>query len=648
MLIGNPEYSRSKYLPDLRFKKSVVDKRGGILALSLAAMGVVFGDIGTSPLYALKACLNTLNDSSLTLDSVYGVVSIIFWALIFVVSLKYVFFVMRANNHGEGGILALMALAIQGSKGGPKYKMILIFIGIFGSCLFYGDAVITPAISILSALEGLQVISNGLASYVLPLTVATLFVLFSFEKRGTATVGALFGPVMVLWFAVMGLMGIYQIINFPQILQALNPLYAVNFVRSNTAVAFTVTSAIFLVLTGAEALYADMGHFGIDPIRFSWFGWVMPCLLLNYFGQGALLITDPASISNPFFKMVPNYLYPYLVILSTVATVIASQACISGAYSMTSQAIQLGFLPSMKIKFTSDKEIGQIYIPFVNWLLCFLVILVVLVFQKSENLASAYGVAVSTTMLMTTLLMAVVMKVIWRWKIWFVFCVIGTLLTIDLLFFVSNLTKIFQGGWLPLLIGIVIFALMMTWYQGRELLRKKTIEDCIDVTDYMCSLPLIVDSLKRVKGTAIFLSPHIDLVPNSLYENIKHNKVLHERVIFLKINGVDVPHVTDESRINIKNLGNNHFLVRAVYGFKETPVIDHILDILSKHHNIQCNVDDSIFFLSGDVLFGSEIKELSMGRGHLFTFMADVASKTEDVYNFDIKKIIKIGARYDF
>ena len=334
MLIGNPEYSKSKYLPNLAFGNSVAHKRGGMFALSLAAMGVVFGDIGTSPLYAFKACFNTLNDSPLTEDSIYGVVSIIFWALVFVVSLKYVFFVMRANNHGEGGILALMALTIQGSKGGNKQKMALIFIGIFGSCLFYGDAVITPAISILSSLEGLQVISKGLASYVLPLTVVTLFALFSFEKLGTATVGALFGPVMVLWFAVMGLMGIYQIMNYPQILLALNPLYALNFIRSNTAVAFTITSAIFLVLTGAEALYADMGHFGIDPIRLSWFGWVMPCLLLNYLGQGALLIADPQSISNPFFKMVPDYLYPYLVVLSTLATVIASQACISGAYSI--------------------------------------------------------------------------------------------------------------------------------------------------------------------------------------------------------------------------------------------------------------------------------------------------------------------------
>lgn len=648
MLIGNPEYSNSKYLPNLAFGNSVAHKRGGIFALSLAAMGVVFGDIGTSPLYALKACFNTLNDSPLTEDSIYGVVSIIFWALVFVVSLKYVFFVMRANNHGEGGILALMALTIQGSKGGNKQKMALIFLGIFGSCLFYGDAVITPAISILSSLEGLQVISKGLASYVLPLTVVTLVALFSFEKLGTATVGALFGPVMVLWFTVMGLMGIYQIMNYPQILLALNPLYALNFIRSNTAVAFTITSAIFLVLTGAEALYADMGHFGIDPIRLSWFGWVMPCLLLNYLGQGALLIADPQSISNPFFKMVPDYLYPYLVVLSTLATVIASQACISGAYSMTSQAIQLGFLPSMKIKFTSDKEIGQIYIPFVNWSLCFLVILVVLVFQKSENLASAYGVAVSTTMLMTTLLMAVVMKAIWRWKIWIVFGVIGTLLTIDVLFFVSNLTKIFQGGWLPLLIGLVTFVLMMTWYQGRELLRKKTIEDGIDVSDYMRSFPLRVNSLPRVKGTAIFLSPHIDLIPNSLYENIKHNKVLHDRVIFLKINGVDIPRVADESRINIKNLGNNHFLIRAVYGFKETPEIDHILDILLNQHGIQCIADDSIFFLSGDVLFGFQINNLSMGRGQLFTAMANFATKIEDVYKFDIKKVIKIGARYDF
>jgi len=647
MFLNNPEYSDSKHLPKVALSISRSNTRSSTSALSLAAIGVVFGDIGTSPLYALKACFDPTNGIPLTNESIFGVISMIFWAFVFVVSLKYILFVMRANNNGEGGILALMALTSRVTKKGTQQSLWLLIIGVFGACLFYGDAVITPAISVLSALEGLQIISNSLIPYVLPLTVVILIALFYFEKKGTATVGIFFGPIMTVWFSVIGMMGLYQIISFPKILLALSPSFAFNFLTQDPAITLTVTGSIFLVLTGAEALYADMGHFGNKPIQISWFFLVMPCLLLNYFGQGALLLSSPQSVSNPFFMMAPESLSYYLVILSTVATVIASQACISGAYSMTRQAVLLGFLPRMRIVFTSDKEMGQIYIPFINWLLCFTVILIVLSFQKSSNLASAYGVAVSTTMLMTTLLTTVVMRVLWRWNLIVVILIIGIFLTIDASFFISNLNKISQGGWFPLFIGGISFLFMMTWYQGRELLRKKIILNGVDILKYMNELLIQDKPFLRVKGTAIFLTAHIDLVPSSLPQNLIHNKVLHERVVFLKISAWDVPQISDNDRLSVKNLGNNIFLIRAIYGFKETVDINHILDILCKFHKIECTTEDSTFFLSREYLTENEISKMSFKREYLFKAMVRNVSHTEDFYKFDPERVIKLGSLID-
>jgi len=641
MSLSNPEYSQSKQLPPVDIQNTHGHGKGSMAALTLAAIGVVFGDIGTSPLYALKACFDPTNGIPLNNESIFGVISMVFWAFIFVVSLKYVLFVMRANNHGEGGILALMALAIRTTKVGTKRAMVLTVVGVLGACLFYGDAVITPAISVLSALEGMQVVSEGLTPYILPLTILILIILFVFEKKGTAIVGGLFGPIMVVWFVVIGLMGVYQIVNAPQILAAFNPMYAFNFMLHDSAIAFAVTGSIFLVLTGAEALYADMGHFGIKPVQVSWFFLVMPCLLLNYFGQGAMFLVHPESISNPFYLMAPESFTLFLVILSTIATVIASQACISGAYSMTSQAILLGFLPRMRVLFTSEREIGQIYVPFINWVLCLIVLMVVLAFKKSDNLAAAYGIAVSTTMLMTTFLAAVVMKVVWKWNPILVTLVISVFMVVDFGFFASNVAKILEGGWFPLVIGAICFLLMMTWYQGRQLLRKRAVDGGIQIEDFLHSL--MQHPPARVEGTSIFLTAHIDYVPAALLHNLKHNKVLHERVIFLKVSVWDVPRVSDDKRIALKDLGHNMFLVRAVYGFKETPDIGHILRLLNTNHNINCVVEESSFFLARDSVVAHEIPQMSMWREHLFISMMQNASRAADFFKVDPGRVIELG-----
>jgi KUP system potassium uptake protein len=569
----------------------------------------------------------------------------IFWAFVIVVSLKYVLFVMRANNNGEGGILALMALALRTAKTGSKRAGILIVVGVLGACLFYGDAVITPAISVLSAIEGLSVVSDTFTKSEVPITLAILISLFIFEKKGTAIVGNLFAPIMIVWFLAIGVMGVTQIANYPQIIGALNPSYALSFIFHDPAIAFTVTGAVFLVLTGAEALYADMGHFGIKPIQFAWFFLVMPCLVLNYFGQGALLMMDPKAIENPFFLMVPQTYTLALVILSTVATVIASQACISGAYSMTSQAILLGFVPRMKVTHTSEREIGQIYVPFINWILCLIVIFVVLAFQKSDNLAAAYGIAVSTTMLMTTVLAAVVMTRVWHWNAALVASIISVFIVVDVGFFAANLIKILEGGWFPLLVGSICFLLLITWYQGRKLLRERAISNGIEVDDFMKSL--FQHPPYRVEGTAIFLTAHIDFVPPALLHNLKHNKVLHERVIFMKISVWDVPRVSHEQRLSVKDLGNNVYLIRAIYGFKETPDISEVLDLLRAQHKIDCPLMETSFFMARDSLVAKEIPQMSLWRESIFIWMMQNAARAADFFKVDSGRLIELGTKIE-
>ena len=645
MSLSNPEYSHSKFLRPIELDHQLGHIKAGFMALTLMAIGVVFGDIGTSPLYALKVCFDPTNGIKMTPESIFGVLSMIFWAFVIVVSLKYVLFVMRANNNGEGGILALMALALRTAKTGSKRAGLLIVVGVLGACLFYGDAVITPAISVLSAIEGLSVVSDTFTKSEVPITLVILITLFIFEKKGTAIVGNLFGPIMIIWFLVIGAMGIVQVYNYPQIIGALNPSYALSFIVHDPSIAFTVTGAVFLVLTGAEALYADMGHFGIKPIQFAWFFLVMPCLVLNYFGQGAMLMLDSKSIENPFFLMVPQTYTLALVILSTVATVIASQACISGAYSMTSQAILLGFVPRMKVTHTSEREIGQIYVPFINWILCLIVIFVVLAFQKSDNLAAAYGIAVSTTMLMTTILAAVVMTRVWHWNAALVTSIISVFIVVDIGFFAANLIKVLEGGWFPLLVGSLCFLLLITWYQGRKLLRERAINNGIEVDDFMKSL--FEHAPHRVEGIAIFLTAHIDFVPPALLHNLKHNKVLHERVIFMKISVWDVPRVAHEQRLSIKDLGNNVFMVRAIYGFKETPDISEVLELPRTQYQIDCPLMETSFFMARDSLVAKEIPQMSMWRESIFIWMMQNAARAADFFKVDSGRLIELGTKIE-
>ena len=646
MSVSNPEFSESSLLRPVEVSRERhPHKKGASISLMFAAIGVVFGDIGTSPLYALKECFSPEHGIPFSADAVYGVISMVFWAFAIVVSLKYVLFVMRANNHGEGGILALMALALRTAPTGSKRSLLIIMAGVFGACMFYGDAIITPAISVLSAVEGLEVISKDLSSYVIPVTIIILTILFLIQKTGTDIVGKLFGPIMMAWFVVIGLMGLNQVVQNPAIFTAVNPMHAIYFMYQHALQGFIVLGAVFLVLTGAEALYADMGHFGVKPIRMGWFFIVMPCLLLNYFGQGAMFLSRPETISNPFFLMVSEeFVFP-LVILATAATVIASQAVISGAFSMTSQAILLGFVPRMKVRHTSDREIGQIYMPLVNWVLLALVIIVVLAFKKSENLAAAYGIAVTTTMIITTFLAAIVMRVVWRWNTFLVTFVISAFLIVDFAFLSANLLKILEGGWFPLLLGAVCFVLLMTWYQGRKILRQNAMNNGIELKGFIEAL--MMHPPHRVDGTAVFLTAHVDYVPVSFLHNLKHNHILHERVFFLKVSIWDVPYVKDEERITLRDLGNGIYIVRAVYGFNETPDVGQITELIEKSSDLKLDPMNTSFFLSRDTIVSTEIPGMALWRERLFGWMYQNAARQSDFIKIPANRLVELGAKVE-
>ena len=645
MALSNPEYSKSSILRPITLDAVNHHDKGSMPALTLAAMGVVFGDIGTSPLYALKECFSPEHGIPFSTEAVFGVISLVFWAFLIVVSLKYVMFVMRANNHGEGGILALMAMALRTAPSGSKRALSIMMLGVFGACMFYGDAVITPAISVLSAVEGLEIVSPQFTKYVVPITIVILVGLFFIQKSGTAVVGVFFGPVMIIWFLVLAAMGIYNLVDNPSILGAVNPMHGIRFLTEHALQAFIVLGAVFLVLTGAEALYADMGHFGIKPIRYAWFFVTMPCLLINYFGQGAMLLSHPEAISNPFFLMVPESFALILVILAALATVIASQAVISGAYSMTSQAILLGFVPRMKIAYTSEKEVGQIYIPTINWMLLIVVIAVVVAFKESGNLAAAYGIAVTTTMVITTLLAAVVMRVVWKWHPLLVTLIIGLFLFVDFAFFAANALKIAEGGWFPLLLGAFCFLLLITWYQGRKLLRARSIEQGIPLQGFVTSL--LAHEPIRVHGTAVFLTAHVDYVPVAMLHNLKHNQVLHQRVIFLKISVWDVPYVKDEERLNLKEMGGGLYLVRAMFGFKETPDMNKIMDLLDSQHKIQCDLMETSFFLARDTVIPSAIPGMAIWRERLFAWMYQNAAKPSDFFQIPANRVVELGSKIE-
>jgi KUP system potassium uptake protein len=613
--------------------------------ITLAALGVVFGDIGTSPLYALKECFSPEHGIAFSPDAVLGIISMLFWSITIVVSLKYVLFVMRADNNGEGGVLALMALSLRTAVSGSPRAKLLMMLGVFGACMFYGDVVITPAISVLSAVEGMDIAAPGTSHYVIPLTLAILIGLFLIQRHGTNLVGKLFGPVMFIWFVSLGALGLFHILKAPGILVAINPYYAVHFMIEHSLQAFIVLGSVVLVLTGAEALYADMGHFGIRPIRFAWLYTVMPCLVINYFGQGANLLANPEAIKNPFYLMVPDMLLVPMVVLATFATVIASQAVISGAFSLTSQAILLGFVPRMRILHTSEDERGQIYIPLINWMLLVLVVAVVLAFKKSDNLAAAYGVAVTTTMVITTMLAGVVMRAEWKWHPVLVTLVIGAFITVDLAFFTANLLKIADGGWFPLLLGGAAFFLLMTWYSGRMLLRMRIKDDGIPLEPFVEGL--LAHPPHRVGGTAVFMTGNINTVPVALLHNLKHNRILHERVFFLKISIWDVPYVSNEERLTLKDLGGNVYLLRAAFGFKEAPEVNKVLDLTSSQFGIEFELMDTSFFLARDTVVPSKLLGMSLWREQLFAWMYQNGAKPSDFFHIPANRVVELGTKVE-
>ncbi len=644
MTISDPQYSQSSILEPVALTAGPVG-HGSTQALMLAAIGVVFGDIGTSPLYALKECFSPEHGIPYSPEAVLGILSMLFWAVLLIVTLKYVVIVMRADNRGEGGVLSLMALAMRSLKGKGKPHLAVMMLGMFGACMLVGESVITPAISVLSAVEGLEIITPELRSFIIPITLTILVVLFVIQKHGTAAVGKLFGPITLLWFLTLAALGVLNILKQPDIFMAINPMYAIDFIYAHTFLAFIVLGSVVLVVTGVEALYLDMGHFGKKPVRYAWLFVVMPSLLLCYFGQGALLMTDPDAIRNPFYLMAPSWALIPLVVLATCATVIASQAVISGAYSLANQATLLGFLPRMSINHTSEAERGQIYIPVVNWALLVMVLFTVIEFRESSNLAAAYGISVTTTMLITTLLVAVVMIREWKLNPLLVAVFLVVFLLIDVSFWAANLIKVKDGGWYPLFLGLACFTCLMTWYTGRRLLREKLIDGSIPLADFVTSI--LAYPPHRVDGTAVFLTAHVDHTPSTMLHNLKHNKVLHKRVFFIKLSTWDVPYVNDDERLQLKELGKDIYVVRAVHGFKETPDINSVLALITAKHGLEFDEMDTSFFLARDTIVPSKLPGMALWREKLFSWMYQNAAKPSDFFQIPPNRVVELGAKIE-
>jgi KUP system potassium uptake protein len=614
-------------------------------ALTLAALGIVMGDIGTSPLYAIKQLFAPAHGIPLDTANILGGLSAVFWALMIVVSLKYVVLIMRADNRGEGGIMALIALASTAVKDQPHWRTPLLLVGISGAALFYGDAVLTPAISVLSAVEGLEVKTSAFKPYVIPIAVALIVGLFALQTRGTAVIGRMFGPVMLIWFLVLGVAGIYGIAQNPAVLAALNPIHALRFFTDHIAESFIVLGAVVLAVTGAEALYVDMGHFGKQPIRYAWFGLVAPALTLNYFGQGAVLLQNPAAVTNPFFNLPPEWaLYP-MVAIATAATVIASQATISGAYSITKQAIQLGFLPRMTIVQTSAHERGQIYVPAVNWLLLTGVLAAVLGFGSSSELASAYGVAVTATMLVDTLLTFFVIRFLWNYPLWLCVFATGFFFLVDLAFFSSALLKVVEGGWFTLAIGALVFLLMTTWRKGRGILFRRLRDSSVPLKPFLESL--LRDPPQRVPGTAIFLTATPDATPNALLHNLNHNKVLHERVVFLTAAVAEEPWVPREERIKLTALGQGCWRVDVHFGFMDEPDIASALEQAAKL-GLEFEPLSTSFFLSRETVVPiAAASDMALWREKLFAMMARNAGNAADYFKLPANRVIELGTKVE-
>lgn len=615
--------------------------QSSLAALTMGALGVVYGDIGTSVLYAIKEVFGG-GHVPFTPDNVLGILSLFIWTMTLIVSLKYVTLVLRADNHGEGGLVAMLALASSAVRDKPKVRSVLIVVGVFGTALFYGDGVITPAISVLSAVEGLEVLNEDLHRWIIPLTLVILFALFWVQKRGTGGIGKYFGPITLVWFGVLALLGVSQIVQHPTVLWALWPGYAAQFVQAAPGLSFVLLGALILCVTGAEALYADMGHFGRRPIRIAWFGLVMPSLMLNYLGQGALLLEHPDAIENPFYRMAPEALLLPLVILATVATVIASQALISGAFSVTKQVIQLGFLPRLRIQHTSAKDTGQVYIGFVNWALFVAIVLAVLMFKSSGNLAAAYGVAVATDMLITTVLTFFVIRFAWRYPLWLCLAATGFFFVIDALFFASNLLKLGDGGWFPLVIGAAIFLVMTTWYRGRELLAQRHREDGIDLQSFLDAVFLAPPV--RVEGTAVFLNADSDTVPPALLHNLKHNKVLHQQNLFVNVRNHEVPWISLTQRVQAEPMGNDCWRVTLNYGFKNNPDVPKALaEVKGLTHPL--NAMQTSYFLSRDTVMPTMGGNLAFWREKLFSQMHRNATAAADFLNLPNNAVVEMGSK---
>ena len=615
--------------------------RGAIAGLTLGALGVVYGDIGTSPLYALKEIFHAGHVSP-TPEHVLGVLSLVFWTITVVVSLKYVLLILRADNHGEGGLIAMLALAMQAVGERAALRRLLLVVGMFGTAIFYGDGVITPAISVLSAVEGLEIAAPALHDAVVPITLLVLTALFAVQRFGTGGIGRAFGPVTLLWFVVLVLLGLPHVLARPEVLAALNPAHAAAFIAENPGVAFVALGAVVLVVTGGEALYADLGHFGRLPIRLAWYGLVMPALVINYFGQGALLLADPTAVENPFYLMAPSWARLPLVFLATAATVIASQALITAAFSVTKQAMQLGLLPRMRVAHTSVRDLGQIYVPAVNWGLFACIVLAVVLFKSSSALASAYGIAVTLDMTITTVMTFFVIRHGWKYPLPLCLAATGLFFVIDVLFFASNLLKLLAGGWFPLVIGIAMFTLMLTWHRGRRLMADRLRDEAIDLKDFLESV--FLSPPQRVPGTAVFLSAEEGLTPNALLHNLKHNKVLHDYNLFVSVRHHEVPWIGFDRRIELHPLGHDCWQVTLHYGFKNDPDVPQALKLLESR-GVPLPGMDTSYFLSRDVVVPALGGGMALWREKLFAAMHRNASAAADFLHLPPNRVVELGTQ---
>jgi KUP system potassium uptake protein len=614
-----------------------------IAALTLGALGVVYGDIGTSPLYALKEVFRE-GHVPVTHDNILGVLSLIFWTMTVVVSLKYVLLVLRADNNGEGGLIAMLALATTAVNDRPALRRVLMTVGLFGTAVFYGDGVITPAISVLSAVEGLEVVTPRLHAAVIPVTLLVLTALFAVQRFGTGGIGKAFGPVTLLWFCALVALGVPHVLNHPQVLLALNPQYAIGFFTTQPLVAFIGLGAVVLVVTGGEALYADMGHFGKLPIRIAWYGLVMPALVINYFGQGAMLLRHPEAVVNPFYLMAPKWAGLPLVVLATAATVIASQALITAAFSVTKQAVQLGILPRMRIVHTSVHDTGQIYVPLVNWSLFVFIVLAVALFKTSSSLAAAYGIAVTLDMTITTVMTFFVIRYGWKYPLWLCLLATGFFFVIDVAFFASNMLKLLHGGWFPIVIGIGMFILMLTWMNGRRLVGQRLREDAIDLVGFLDAV--FINPPVRVAGTAVFLSAEGGLTPNALMHNLKHNKVLHEYNLFVTVKHHEIPWVGFDDRVQLQPMGHNCWQVTLNFGFKNEPDVPVALQTLSDR-GVPLDDMDTSYFLSRDIVIPTFGDGMAMWREKLFASMHRNASAAADFLNLPANRIVEMGSKVE-